>query len=150
MIKNPNNSKNIIHFVHNLVLHYAKIDNDSDLYLLCVNDLPDFELHELCALIMNSDPILATEATGPDNPNYENKMFPAMIKYMKSSTDKDELYQFKNVWLDGIVSYFLEPIQEMLDQQCINYSLNARNELDYVEPFDLVRQIEKTHWNLHL
>ncbi len=114
-------------FVQNLIFHYAKFDQGSGSYGLKIEHLPEFELHALAATIMDSDKIYASEATGPDNPDYEKTMLPALLKYMKNPGDKDEEFEFKQTWLSGVSNYFSDQIQTLLNNACESHLHNIRN-----------------------
>jgi hypothetical protein len=100
-------------FAQECVEHYAKFDGGC--YALDVHELPDFVQHEFAALIISHDEALGSEATGPDNKHWDKKMLPALTKYLKNSTDKDEAIEFNNVWRDCVTDYMASQMQEMLD-----------------------------------
>lgn len=108
-------SKETIRFAEELVHHYAKWDKYLSCYSLDISDLPDFVQDEFAALIMAEDDSLASEATGPDNKHWENKMLPSLLRYLKKSTDQDEAIEFKNTWRECVTSYFFERMQELID-----------------------------------
>jgi len=95
--------------------HYAKYDKLSDFYSLDVHDLPDFVQHKFAALIMADDEAYASEATGPDNKHWETRMLPALTRYLKNSTDKDEAIEFNRVWRECVTDYMNNKMQELVD-----------------------------------
>jgi FPC/CPF motif-containing protein YcgG len=82
----------------------------------CVESLPDFVRHEFAALLMSQEDAYASEATGPDNPQWETKMLPALIRYLKNSTDRDEAIEFNAIWRDCVTQYALQEMQTLLEE----------------------------------
>jgi hypothetical protein len=111
-----NYPKDIIRFVEDVISDYAKYDGDSDSYHVDIDDLPDFTRYEFAVKMMSLDDMLASEATGPDNPDYEKKMLPALTRYLMNSTDRDEEIEFCNAWREGVSAYFNNTFQELLDE----------------------------------
>lgn len=103
----------------NLYAHYYKIDEQ---YSLKVSDLPDFVVHEFAALIMSDNESYAAEATGPDNPHWNNKMLPAMTKYLSNSTDKDTAIEFNNIWRDCVADYMKGHMQKLIDSALYEFN----------------------------
>ena len=101
-----------------LVFHYSKYDNSAKQYSLNIKNIPEFDLHELAALIMSEDADLAASAVGFDNPHYETTMLPALIKHMKFSTDLALRNDFDEAWLEGITLYLERTMQNLIDDQC--------------------------------
>ncbi len=102
-------------FAIECVSHYAKYDPLDEFYSLDIHDLPDFVQHEFAAIIMTDDNAWACEATGPDNKHWESKMLPALTRYLKNSTDKDEAIEFNNVWRECVADYMSRRMQELID-----------------------------------
>lgn len=102
-------------FARQCVSHYAKYDKRDEFYRLNVQELPDFIQHEFAAMIMSDDNAWAIEATGPDNKHWKTKMLPALNKYLKNSTDKDEAMEFNAVWRDCVADYMNRRMQELID-----------------------------------
>lgn len=102
-------------FARDCASHYAKYDRYDECYSLDLNDLPDFVRHEFAAVIMCDDNAWASEATGPDNKHWETKMLPALTRYLKNSTDRDEAIEFNNVWRECVTDYMNNKMQELID-----------------------------------
>lgn len=102
-------------FARECVSHYAKFDRMDQFYSLDIHDLPDFVQHEFAAIIMSDDNAWASEATGPDNPHWETKMLPALTRYLKNTTDKDEAIEFNRIWRDCVADYMANKMQELVD-----------------------------------
>jgi hypothetical protein len=115
-------NKEIRSFANDCVSHYASFNNYDGFYSLSVHDLPDFVQNEFAAMLMNDDNAVAVEATGPDNKHWESKMFPALTRYLKNSTDKDEAIEFNNVWRDCVTSYCESTMQEIIDDALQEYN----------------------------
>ena len=137
-------SKEIIQFVNGLVSHYATYSTRNDSYSLDIHDVADFDLNELASLIMASDEAYASEATGFDNPNYEKTMLPALIKFMKNSSN-DQTYEFNEAWTNGIVDYFSKPIQELINEQCKYHLHSINNEKRFYARKD--QQTGENYWS---
>lgn len=129
-----NYSKNVIRLAREITSHYSTFDKLEDQYSIDINDVDEFSLNELAALIMQEDSILANEATGSDNPSYLKKMLPALTKMLSNPIDKDEQIEFVSIWTEGTTDYFRESIKELLDNQLMEknseigklFSLSAR------------------------
>ena len=128
---NMNYSKQTISFVDHLVDHYAKFDKLSQCYSLDISDISDFDIHEFSTFLMLEDESWASEATGPDNPSYEKTMMPALLRYMKNTTDKDEEIEFTKAWRDGVASYFTKSMQELIDERCNDKLYDENEEAGY-------------------
>jgi len=113
-----NHSEETLSFARYLISHYSVFDKYQDSYVLNMHDMPSFELNEFAYHIMNDNSSLAQEATGPDNPAYETKMLPALMRHLKDSTDKDEKIEFVKEWREGVTSYFYKTMQKILDDLC--------------------------------
>jgi hypothetical protein len=109
-------NKELRAFATECVDHYATYEKCDDFYSLDVYDLPDFVQHEFAALIMAHDECYAIEATGPDNKHWQSKMLPALTRYLKNSTDRDEGIEFKNVWRDCVADYVNHIMQRLIDE----------------------------------
>lgn len=120
-------NKDLNRFAYSLVSIYSK-DGELD-----INDISEFDLNEFASLIMASDPSLASEATGPDNPAWTNKMFTALTHYLKYSHDREEQRIFAETWAEGITSYFMPMMQEILDFQLTEYNFERKIENKYYQ-----------------
>lgn len=141
-----NYSKQVLSCAKDLVFHYAK--HDGDIYHLDVEDISDFDLHEFTAVIMASDDAWASEATGADNPWYEKTMMPALLRYMKNSTDRDEEIEFNKAWIDGVTKYFARPMQDLFDDLCNDRLHEEMNDKGYYAHID--RNHGDLVWSKHL
>src|SRR5690242_9845377 len=95
-------SKETIAIAKTIVTSYANYSQRDNLYVLDTIKIPDFDLSELAASLLQDDPLLASEATGADNPAYANKMLPALLDYLKNPTDKDTKIEFLSAWREGV------------------------------------------------
>ena len=114
--------KQLRNFAYECVYNYATYNNLDEFNSLSVNDLPDFVQNEFAALIMAEEPAYASEATGPDNQNWESRMLPALTRYLKNSTDKDEAIEFNNTWRDCVTSYMTTYMQELIDHELSEFN----------------------------
>lgn len=107
-------------FAKNCISQYARYNPLDEFYSLNVQDLPDFVQHEFAAMIMADDTGLASEATGPDNKHWETRMLPALTRFLRNSTDKDEAIEFNNVWRDCVADYLNNQMQEIVDNSILD------------------------------
>jgi hypothetical protein len=110
-----NYSKETVRFVRLLVHSHAKFDVLADQHILSYDDLADFDLEKLSALIMLDNPDCAHEAIGPDNPRYDISMLPALTLYMRDTLNKDAAKNFHDRWRTGIVFYFRHEIEGLIE-----------------------------------
>jgi hypothetical protein len=110
-----NYSKNVIRLAREITSHYAQFNTLDQQYLIDIDDIADFDLHELSALIMSEDKCLASEATGCDNPAYDKTMLPALTRYLERPTDKDKQIEFMSEWKEGVTSYFKSSMLELFE-----------------------------------
>jgi len=115
-------NKETIRFANLIVFNYAEFDRIDKRFDLDINDVPDFDLHKLAALIMSEDTSYANEATGCDNPAYEKSMLPALHKFMMNSADRDNEIEFLKAWEEGITSYFMPEMGSILEEALIEYN----------------------------
>jgi len=117
-----NYSKSIRNFAYDLISHYAKLDALSGSYHYKLKDISDFDLNELVVLIMNENDDMAFDATSPNNPWYEKKMLPALKRHLLLAPDKNEEAQFIIEWREGILNFFLNDIEELLNNAISEYN----------------------------
>jgi hypothetical protein len=92
-------------FISSLVNNYAEFDKVDGFYTIDLVRLPESELEEFAALIMQQDKAWASEATGLDNPAYEESMLPALNLYLSNPT-KDNEIEYLKTWREGVSIYF--------------------------------------------
>lgn len=109
-------------FANDCVNQYAHYDGCDELYSLDVSELPDFVKHEFAALIIGHDEAYGIEATGPDNKHWDNKMLPALTRYLANSTDKDEAIEFNNTWRDCVADYMTSYMQRLIDDALYEFN----------------------------
>lgn len=117
-----NYPKEVSHFADMLVYHYAKFDSLNQRYDLNLEDLPDFDQHKFCSHVLLKNKELANEATGCDNPTYDTKMLPALIRYMSNTTDKDKQADFNQAWKDGLLYYVKEILKKIIKKRVEIYN----------------------------
>jgi len=119
-------SNKLRHFALQCVSQYATFNKLDGFYTLDTTNIPDIVLNEFCSLILSQDNNLSSEATGFDNPLYESKMVPALIRYLKNSSDRDEEIEFKNTWTNGITSYFDPMMQDLINDALAEYNYDYK------------------------
>lgn len=115
--------KPIVNFIEMLVHNYAKFDKREKKYELELSYIPRHDLYELISLIMLHDPAKASEATGPDNPDYETIMLPALRDHLNNFTDRDNEIEFCTVWRNCILEYLKRYFEELLDEALGFYNM---------------------------
>lgn len=93
-------------FISSLVSNYAEFNTIDGFYSIDVSKLPESELEEFSSLIMSNDKLWAAEATGLDNPAYEDSMLPALNLYLSNPNNKDNEIEYLNKWKEGVCVYF--------------------------------------------
>lgn len=106
-------NKNVQNFAEYLVFHYSKINSFGE-RSLSQNDIPDFDLDHLCAIISSNHKNYASEACGPDNEYFYKDMLPALNQFMSNSLNKDYEVDFLNTWKTGIRKYYSNTIDDLL------------------------------------
>jgi len=117
-------SKETLRFADSLVFQYATFDKVDKRFVLDETTIPDFDIHALSALIVNDNPSLANEACGCDNPAW-NKMQHAMFKFMNSTAADDQI-EFAHTWKEGVASYCMFEIHDLLDRALEDYNFERR------------------------
>lgn len=102
-------------FAMECVENYAEYDKLDGFHSLFVQDLPEFVQNEFAALIMGANDDWASEANGPDNHHWKTKMLPALLRYLKNSTDQDEAIEFNNTWRHCVTEYMQQAMQELIN-----------------------------------
>lgn len=111
-------------FAKECVNVYGKYDESDDFYSLDAHDLPDFVQDEFASFIMADDESYAAEATGPDNTDWDLIMLPTLMRYLKNSTNREETIEFSKTWRNCITRYCINKIQELIDQELIEYNFD--------------------------
>jgi hypothetical protein len=121
-VKGMTTYNTICKFALDCVLDHAYYCNDQEQYTLEVSDLPDFKRHEFAALLMAYEPDFINEACGADNQHFDTKMVPALLNYLRNSTDKDAQIAFTETWRDCTTSYLANVMQEYIDNALVDYN----------------------------
>jgi len=132
-----NYSKNVIRLARDITSHYARFNTIDKEYIIDIEDVAEFDLYELAAVMMSEDKSLASEATGCDNPAYEEKMLPALTHFLTKSTDRDEQIEFMSVWKEGVTSYFKSAMIELFEDAVyqMNGNLTYNPDPEYARTF---------------
>jgi len=80
------------------------------------HDIPENDINNLTALILSQDDWLSSEANGPDNPEWERSMLPALLKTMQTQKNGYSMEEFHDVWTSGVRAYVMKTIAEMIDE----------------------------------
>lgn len=112
-------NKNVRNFADYLVFHYAKTDSFGRRNL-SKDNIPEFDLDHLCAIISSNHKDYASEACGPDNENFFKEMLPSLNQYMSNSFNKDYELDFSKTWKEGIRKYYSNTIDELLNNALIS------------------------------
>lgn len=109
-------SRQVGDMVHQLVDWYAKT-NRAGMYELDSRDIPENDLNNLTALMLSQDDMLASEATGPDNPEWEKSMQPALIRTLKTQKNGYAMEEFHDVWTSGVRAYLMTYIDHLVEER---------------------------------
>lgn len=115
-------TRQLQNFAYDCVVSYSKLDKFAKQYTIKVSDLPDFTQNEFASLFMSESTTNANEATGSDNGHYCTKMLPALLRYLKNSTSRDEEIEFVRSWKEGVTEYYHNQMQELLTEACYEYN----------------------------
>lgn len=118
-------SKKTRNFVHELITEHGKFDPDQGCYDLDFDILPDTSLEQLAYLIYLDNPDFASEATGADNARYDRVMMPALLTYLKNTTDRDEAIEFMKTWREGLIFYAERQMKALIEDEVKYYDKAA-------------------------
>lgn len=127
IVKGMNNAKykqEVISFVKNLISNYSEYNSELGCYLLYIDKIDETDLWKFSSIIMSIDDDRAWESTGPDNPLYEKKLLPSLIKVLSNVNDKDYQIDFIRSWREGIGEYFKTLLEELIEEQLQEYNLD--------------------------
>jgi len=113
----------ITNYTRYLVRNYSTFDKLTNAYNLDISEVPDFDIHRFASILIQ-DRILANEACGSDNYDFEKRMLPSLIKFLMHSTNKDAKDEFANEWKDGVTNYFYLDMQSLIDNELTLYNMD--------------------------
>lgn len=116
-----NHTKNC---ARSLVVTYSIFDELENGYSIDMDTIDLDDLSKLVSLIMQDNSEAALEAMSIENPEYEKSMMPALTMYLQSpqtfhSIERDV---FLEVWQKGLVHYFKNSINLLLEDAVNNYN----------------------------
>lgn len=103
-------------YVSVLVFQYSKYCSDTKSFQLNIEDVPDFDQNKLASLIGMSDDASSSEATGPDNGLFANKMLPSLLNFLKDPLDSEARNDFTKEWRDGFTEYLKPSMQKLINE----------------------------------
>lgn len=109
-------------FARHLVFQYAKYDSMSCGHELSLNDIPEFDLNEFSAVIMQDSISHANESTGSDNPSYDFGMLPSLINFLKDTSNEDRQKAFVDEWKNGVTKYYARTMDTLLCRALREYN----------------------------
>lgn len=115
-------SRNTRNYAYSVISDNAKYDSLSECYLLDSDDLSDVELSKLASLIYMDNPDFASESTGADNDSYDRYMIPALLVYLKNTSDKDARIEFDHAWVKGTTQYAMKAIRDLLEEELCEFN----------------------------
>jgi hypothetical protein len=121
-----NYSQQIRRFISSLVGNYAEYSSLDGCYIVDITKLPESELEEFSSIIMQNDKAWAAEATGLDNPAYEDSMLPALNLYLSNPTNKDNEIEYLKAWREGISIYFKRAFIENIFNELEDFNMENR------------------------
>ena len=108
-------SKQLNNMISQLVDWYAHYEDG--LLQLNIFNIPESDLNNLSALMISQDDDLAAEACGPDNPEWEKSMHPALIRTMQSQKNGYTMEDFHDVWTAGVRNYLMPRITRLIEER---------------------------------
>lgn len=109
-------------FALKCILGYADLSETDGFYTLHLHNIPDYDLHEFASVIFANDKALYLEATSQDNPDYDNRMLPALLNYLSNSLDKDSEIYFHNAWKECTTKYVYPIMQQLIEDALNDYN----------------------------
>jgi hypothetical protein len=109
-------------YAYDLVIFYQK-NNQID-----INEIPNDDLDKLCSLIINNDMTFGNEILGSDNDSFDSNILPALINYLKNSSDKCNETLFLDNVKSGIRSYLHHNMIILLDHALEDFIYNSQIE----------------------
>lgn len=85
--------------------------------MLDINDIGNDELSELAMMILSKDDLLASEATGPDNPAWDKTMMPVLYEAMKHVNEELLQHSFAIAYRNGVIDYLRPRIEKLFNEQ---------------------------------
>ena len=107
--------------MNTIVLQYAKYSKPDKLFILEYEYIPLYEIDRLVADCLEYD-MYASEACGPDNPEFGRSMLPALIDAMRDRTMELMKPTLSGKWTAGVRKYF-----ENLMRRELEHALNELN-----------------------
>ncbi len=107
--------------MNTIVLQYAKYSKPERCFLLEYEDIPVYEIDRLVSECLEYD-MCASEACGPDNPEFGRSMLPALIDAMRDYAMELANPSLADKWTSGVRRYFERHMRHELE-----YALNALN-----------------------
>ena len=118
-----NYSKHIKKFISVLISNYATFNKVDGCYSVDISKLPESELEEFATYMMDLYPALACEATGLDNPDYENYILPSLRVYLMNPNNKDNEIEYLRRWREGVSSYFKNMFAEFISYELEDFNM---------------------------
>jgi hypothetical protein len=109
------NSPQITALVHQLINWYGS--RQYGMISVDVDKIPEADLNNLCAIMLSQDDDLASEATGPDNPDFYKAMLPAVVRSLMMPKSGFESEDFRDVYNSGIRAYLKPRITAMIEEK---------------------------------
>ena len=104
-------NEQICQTVNDIVNHYSKYDPSIESYAVDMAKVSPYDLGALASLILSLNEDLASEACGPDNPEYDRTMLPALHKCLRGTIDAID---FQEIWGEGVTDYLRPHIARLL------------------------------------
>lgn len=115
-------NKTITSYAQFLVRTYSAIDPLINSYTLDIADISRSDLSQFASLMLQ-DRIVANEACGSDNREFDNTMLPSLIKFLNNPFAKNNQRDFMEAWRDGLINYFSINMQSLIDDEIVLYNM---------------------------
>ncbi len=115
-------SQELRNYAYDLVIFYQKNKT------IDINEIHNDDLDKFCSLIINNDLTFGNEILGSDNDAFDSNILPALINYLKNSSDKCNETLFLDNVKGGIRSYLHHNMVILLNNALEDFIYNSQIE----------------------
>jgi hypothetical protein len=131
-------SRNTRDFISSLVSCYQRYDHLNKQYTLSFDDLPEYDLCKLSAMLLLDNDDIIGEIIGPDNVLFDSLLIPAMQSYLRNIDDQEEQYKLAESFKRMILAYHEKVIEELITEELRDINTQGRHEEYSNDEEDLV------------
>lgn len=127
-------------FVSSLVDSYSRYNISIKQNDLTVDDIPEYDLCKLSAMLLADNDDYCSESLGPDNQLFESCLIPTIQSYLRNIHDQDEAIKLAECIRKIIIAHHEKVIESLIQDELQDY--NAER------PFDEDRDGEALTWRI--